>query len=91
VAELLSTLTIALLLVALAFCVAALIRVINGGVAETDAMLRGGVGIGALARGDIPRQPSGASLIVREGMRARVEADGTVEVIETRTIARDAL
>lgn len=90
-AELVSTLCVGVVLMALAYCVAALLKVIRGGVATTDAMLRGGVTYGTLWRGDVPPQPSGSSLVVREGMCAFVDDGGELEVVQTRTIARDAL
>jgi hypothetical protein len=86
-----STALVAVLLVLLAYCVAALLKVLRGGLATTDAMLRGGVTFGSLRRGDVPFQPSGSALVVREGMRACVAKDGSVEVTQTRTIARDAI
>ncbi len=91
VVEFMSTALVALLLVAIAYCLAALLKVIRGGVTTTDAMLRGGVTYGSLRRGDVPHQPSGSSLVVREGMCAYVAEDGSVEVAQTRTIARDAI
>lgn len=89
--ELLTTCGIAIVLAGLAYCVAALLKVIRGGVVATDAMLRGGVGFRTLREGDVPSQLSGTSLVVREGMRAWIEPDGSVEIKQTRTIARDAL
>lgn len=89
--ELLSTICVGGVLIALAYCVAALLKVIRGGVVTTEAMFRGGVTYGTLWRGDVPAQPSGSSLVVREGMCAHVGEDGALEVVQTRTIARDAL
>lgn len=89
--DFLSTGLVAVLLVLLAYFVAALLKVLRGGLATTDAMLRGGVTFGALRRGEVPFQPRCSALVVREGMRACVAEDGFVEVIQTRTIARDAI
>ncbi len=90
-AELISTGLVAVLVITLAYCIAALLKIVRGGVATTDAMFRGGVTFGSLRRGDVPHQSSGSSLVVREGMCATVSADGSVDVVQTRTIARDAL
>jgi hypothetical protein len=90
-AELISTGVVVGIVLLLAYSVAALLKVLRGGVATTDAMLRGGVTFGTLWNGNVPGQPSGSALVVREGMCASVAEDGSVDVVQTRTIARDAL
>lgn len=90
-AELISTVLVVGILAMLAYCAAALMKVVRGGVSTTDVMLRGGVTFGTLWRGDVPNQSSGSALVVREGICASVAEDGSVEVVQTRTIARDAL
>ncbi len=89
--DVVSTMVVGVLIVCIAYCLAALIKVVRGGVGTTEAMLRGGVSFGTLRRGDVPSQPSGSALVVREGMCAQVGENGLVEVTETRTIARDAI
>lgn len=90
-ADVLPTLAVIAALVFLAMTFAGLSSVLKGGVRQTDEYLRGGVGFGALLRGEVPAQDSGSLVTVREGLRACVNEEGQLEMRGTRTIARDSL
>jgi hypothetical protein len=60
-----------------------------GGVVQTEELMRAGVSLNRLRRGDLEEPDSGSSVTVREGIVMARTADGGRGVVPTRTISRD--
>lgn len=68
--------------------IAVYLRVRSEGVRHSEELLRAGVTLDALRKGEVPDRGAGALLPAREGLTA-VSSSSGLEVKGTRTIARD--
>ncbi|KQN07150.1 hypothetical protein ASE85_18995 [Sphingobium sp. Leaf26] len=77
------------LIISLSWTVRAWRQLREAGSHETEELMRGGVSLGSLWRGDVPRPDNGSLVTVREGIKMSKGPDGKPRVIQTRTISRD--
>lgn len=68
--------------------IAALRKVLAGGIDQTEAFLRSGVDFKGLHEGKVPAQESGSMITIREGIRLSSNK-GKLRLTPTSTISRD--
>ena len=68
--------------------IAALRKVVSGGVDQTEEFMRSGVDYEGLRDGIVPPQESGSMIMIREGIRLSSN-NGKLRLTPTSTISRD--
>ena len=68
--------------------IAALRKVLSGGIDQTEEFLRSGVDHEGLWEGHVPAQESGSMITIREGIRLSSNK-GVLSLTSTSTISRD--